>query len=75
MQFYNWRSRFGGLDTSVIKRHKELEVENNRLKKMYVEELINADIRQEVTEEKLYHHLDDVGCQRSWQICVDLVFD
>jgi putative transposase len=32
-QFYNWRSKFGGMDTSMIKRLKELEAENTRLKK------------------------------------------
>ena len=35
--FYKWRSKFGGMDTSMIKRLKELEDENRRLKKMYAE--------------------------------------
>lgn len=33
--FYKWRSRFGGMDASLITRMKELEEENRRLKKMY----------------------------------------
>jgi len=33
--FYKWRAKFGGMDTSMIKRMKELEDENRRLKKMY----------------------------------------
>lgn len=33
--FYKWRSKFGGMDASLMKRMKELEDENRRLKKMY----------------------------------------
>ncbi|CAM8646908.1 Transposase IS3/IS911family [Burkholderiales bacterium] len=32
--FYKWRSKFGGMDTSMMARMEELEVENARLKKM-----------------------------------------
>ena len=32
--FYKWRSKYGGMDTSLMKRMKELEDENRRLKKM-----------------------------------------
>jgi putative transposase len=52
-QFYKWRAKFGGMDASMMKRLKELEDENKRLKKMYAEERIKADIRQEVIEGKL----------------------
>ena len=33
--YYNWKSKYGGMESSDIKRLKELEEENNRLKKMY----------------------------------------
>lgn len=33
--FYKWRQRYGGLEVSELKRVKELEDENNRLKRMY----------------------------------------
>jgi putative transposase len=33
--FYKWRSKFDGMDASLMKRMKELEDENRRLKKMY----------------------------------------
>lgn len=33
--FYKWRQRYGGMDASELKRIKELEEENNRLKRMY----------------------------------------
>ena len=52
-QFYIWRAKFGGMDASMLKRLKELEDENKRLKKMYAEECIKADIRQEIIEGKL----------------------
>ena len=52
-QFYKWRAKFGGMDASMMKRLKELEDENKRLKKMYAEERIKADIRQEIIEGKL----------------------
>ena len=51
--FYKWRSKFGGMDVSMMKRLKELEEENRRLKKMYAEERLKAEIRQEALEGKL----------------------
>ena len=33
--FYKWRKRYGGLDVNELKRIKELEEENSRLKRMY----------------------------------------
>ena len=50
--FYKWRAKFGGMDASLMKRMKELEDENRRLKKMYAEEKLKAEIRQEVIEGK-----------------------
>ena len=52
-QFYKWRAKFGGMDVSMMKRLKELEAENHRLKKMYAEERPKAEIRQEALEGKL----------------------
>ena len=51
-QFYKWRSKYGGMDTSMVKRLKELEEENSRLKKMYAEEKLISDIRKEAIEKK-----------------------
>ena len=50
---YQWRAKYGGMDTSMIKRLKELEAENARLKKMYAEERIKAEIRKDALEGKL----------------------
>lgn len=33
--FYKWRQRYGGLEVNELKKVKELEEENNRLKRMY----------------------------------------
>lgn len=49
---YQWRSRYGGMDAAMMKRLKELEAENARLKKMYAEERLKAEIRQEALEGK-----------------------
>jgi putative transposase len=50
--FYKWRSRYGGMDLPMITKLKELEAENTRLKKMYAEERLKADILKEVLEKK-----------------------
>ena len=50
--FYKWRSKYGGMDTSMISRMKELEAENARLKKMYAEERLKAEILKEAIEKK-----------------------
>lgn len=42
--FYKWRAKYGGLDVSMMARMKELEAENARLRKRYVEEKIKAEI-------------------------------
>jgi len=50
--FYKWRAKFGGMDASLMKRMKELESENARLKKMYAEEKLKAEIAREAIEKK-----------------------
>ncbi len=50
--YYNWRSKFGGMDASLMQRLKELEAENKRLKKMYAEERLKAEIIQEAMKKK-----------------------
>lgn len=47
---YKWRAKFGGMDTSLIARLKELEAENSRLKRLYAEEKLKADIVQEALQ-------------------------
>jgi len=50
---YQWRAKYEGMDASLIKEVKDLRVENARLKKMYAEERIKAELRQEALEGKL----------------------
>jgi putative transposase len=50
--FYNWRAKYGGMDVSLMKRMKELEDENRRLKKMYAEERLKSEMVQEALEKK-----------------------
>jgi putative transposase len=45
--FYKWRSKYGGMDASLMTRMKELEDENRQLKKMYAEEKLKAEIISE----------------------------
>ena len=42
--FYKLPTKYDGMDTSMIARMKELEAENARLKKMYIEEKFKAEI-------------------------------
>jgi len=50
--FYKWRAKYGGMDTSMIARVKELEAENARLKKMYAEERLKSEILKEAMAKK-----------------------
>ena len=50
--FYKWRSKYGGMDASMMVRMKELEAENSRLKRMYAEERLKYDLVQEALTKK-----------------------
>ena len=50
--FYKWRSKYGGMDASLMTRMKELEAENNRLKKMYADVQLQYDVVKEAMEKK-----------------------
>ena len=50
--FYKWRAKYGDMDTSMMARMKELEAENARLKKMYIEEKLKAEIVTEALAKK-----------------------
>jgi putative transposase len=50
--FYKWRAKYGGMDASLMTRMKELEEENRRLKKMYAEERLKAEIVQGALQKK-----------------------
>ncbi len=50
--FYKWRANYGGMDVSMMSRMKELEEENRRLKKMYLDEKLKAEIVAEALGNK-----------------------
>jgi putative transposase len=47
--FYKWKAKYGGMDNSMMKRLRELEEENYRLKRMYA----NAQMDNELLKEAL----------------------
>lgn len=51
--YYKWKSKYGGLEASELKRIKELEAENARLKKMYAEMAMFNEALKELIEKKL----------------------
>jgi len=53
--FYKWKSRYGGLEASDVKRLKELEEENARLKKMFADLSLDHSILKEVINPMLTH--------------------
>jgi putative transposase len=50
---YQWKKKYDGLDASQLKRLKELEAENARLKQMYADLALDNKILKEVIEKKL----------------------
>jgi putative transposase len=50
--YYKWRTKYGGMDASLITRLKELEAENSRLKKMYADVQLDALILRESLAKK-----------------------
>ena len=51
--FYKWKARYGGLGASELKRIKELETENAKLKRMYADKAMEADALKDLIEKKL----------------------
>ena len=51
--FYNWKSKYGGMEASDVKRLKDLEVEHAELKKMYAELSIENRAMKNLIEKKL----------------------
>ena len=51
--YYQWKSRYGGMDASDLKRVKELEAENSRLKRMYAELALDNAAMKELIAKKL----------------------
>jgi putative transposase len=50
--FYNWKSKYGGMESSDVKRLKDLEEENSRLKKMYADLAMDNQILKDLFTKK-----------------------
>jgi putative transposase len=46
--FYKWRSKYGGMEASDVRRLKELEEENRRLKQMYADLSLKSRMQEEI---------------------------
>jgi putative transposase len=51
--FYNWRSKYAGMNSKELKRLKELEDENLKLKQMYATLALDHQMAKEIIEKKL----------------------
>ncbi len=51
--FYKWKAKYGGLDVNQLKRMKELEEENNRLKRMFADLSLRHESLRDAVEKKL----------------------
>ena len=51
--YYNWKSKYGGLGVSELKRIKELEADNAKLKRMFADLAMENDALKELIEKKL----------------------
>ena len=51
--FFNWKKKFSGMDSGTLKRLKELESENARLKRMYADVSLQRDALKDLIEKKL----------------------
>jgi putative transposase len=50
---YRWKTKYGGMDANELKRVKDLEIENSKLKKMYAELAILNEALRDVIAKKL----------------------
>jgi len=50
--FYKWRSKYGGMDASMVSQMKAMEEENRRLKRMYADLSMQADLLKEALGKK-----------------------
>jgi putative transposase len=50
--YYKWKTKYGGMEASDVKRLQELEAENRRLKQMYAELSLDHQLLKEILEKK-----------------------
>lgn len=57
--YYKWKSKYGGMSVTELKRLRQLEKEHQRLKQMYATLSMDHELLKEVLEKKLGVDLDD----------------
>jgi putative transposase len=50
--FYKWKQKYGGMEASDVKRLKDLELENSRLKRLLADTILDKEIPKDVIEKK-----------------------
>ena len=50
--FYNWRSKYAGMEVNEAKRLRELEMENNQLKKLLAEKVLENAALKDIVSKK-----------------------
>ena len=68
---YQWRSKYGGMDRSMMRRLKELEAENSRLKKMYAVPWQRLDVLtkyQTTLDNQLYKAIKALRDEQTWRL-------
>ena len=51
--YYQWKSKYGGMEASDLRRVKDLEAENAKLKRMYAEQALDIAAMKELIAKKL----------------------
>lgn len=51
--FYQWKKKYGGMDSEMLRKYKEMERENAQLKRMYADLSLDHRILKDVIEKKL----------------------
>ena len=51
--FYKWKAKYGGMEASDLRRLRELQEENRRLKQMYAELSLEHQVLKDIVEKKL----------------------
>ncbi len=51
--FYKWKAKYGGMDVNQLKKLKELEAENQKLKEMYADLSLEHKVLKDIVEKKL----------------------
>lgn len=57
--YYQWKSKYGGMSASELKRLRDMEEENRRLKRMYADLSLDHALLKDVLEKKLSVDLSD----------------